>query len=73
MEVCGKWWKFRNVVVNQVVREAAIFSNFGGIVEGAKHYLKDCRYCFIRADKWVGNVQGHSRDLEAMPDFSSFL
>lgn len=69
-EDCGKWRKFRNVVVAQVKREIAVFSSFDGIVEGAKHYLKDCRHCCIRADRWIGQVQGRVWD---MPKFTSFL
>ncbi|KAF8234764.1 hypothetical protein L208DRAFT_1259924, partial [Tricholoma matsutake] len=69
-EDCGKWRKFRNVVVAQVKREIAVFSSFDRIVEYAKHYLKDCRHCCIRADRWIGQVQGHVWD---MPKFTSFL
>jgi len=71
MADCGLWRKFRNVVVSQVKREKAIFSSFDRIVEGAKHYLKDCRHCRIRADKWTGRVHGHMWEDE--PKFTLFL
>jgi len=70
MKDCGKWRKFRSVVVSQVKHEIAIFSSFEGIVEGAKHYLKDCRHCCIRANHWTGRVCRYSQD---MPKFTSFL
>ena len=73
IEDCGKWRKFRNVVVSQIRREVAIFSCFDSIVEGAKHYPKDCRHCYIRADKWIDKVNGQSRRVENMPEFTSFL
>ena len=37
------------MVVSQVRREVAIFSKSGSIVDGAKHHLKDCRYCRMRS------------------------
>ena len=64
------WRKFRNVVVSQVKREMAVFSSFGSIVEDAKHYLKDCRHCCIRADNWACRVPRHMGDV---PKFTSFL
>ena len=68
---CKLWRKFRHVVVSQVKREVVIFSSFDSIVEGAKHHLKDCRHCCIRADNWTGRV--HRQNWEDMPKFTFFL
>lgn len=70
---CNMWRKFRNVVVAQVRREITIFSRFDDIVEGAKHYLKDCRHCGIRADKWTEKVQRHISVGERMTPLTTFL
>jgi len=73
MESCKMWRKFKNVVVAQVKREIAIFSSFGSIVEDAKDYLKDCRHCGIRADRWTERVQRHIVRREGTKPFTSFL
>jgi hypothetical protein len=73
MDYCERWRKFRNVVVAQVKRDITIFSRFDGIVDDAKRYLKDCRHCGIRADKWAERVLRHTIDLESRTPFTSFL
>ena len=70
---CYRWRKFWNVVTSQVRREITIFSRFDDIVEGAKHYLKDCRHCGIRADRWTERVQRHISIGERMTPFTTFL
>jgi hypothetical protein len=54
-----------------VKREIVIFSSFDSIVEDAKHYLKDCHDCCIRADGWKGRVHGRAWDIPL--EFISFL
>lgn len=70
---CRKWRRFRHEVTCKVRREIAIFSKFDDIIEGAKHYLKDCRHCGIRADRWTGRVQRHISIEERMTPFTTFL
>jgi len=73
---CIRWWKFRNVVVSQVRLEPAIFSRFYGIVESAKHHLKDCRHCGIRAERWADRVQRYNvlgEKGERTTPFTAFL
>ena len=65
------WQKFGDVVVSQVKHELVIFSSFGSIAEGVKHYLKDCCHCHIRVDNWMCRVHGHM--WEDKPMFTSFL
>ena len=48
-------------------------SRFDDIVEGAKQYLKDCRHCGIRADKWTERVLRHISIRERMTPFTAFL
>jgi hypothetical protein len=70
---CIRWRKFRNVVISQVRRELTIFSRFDDIVEGTKHYLRDCRHCGIRADSWTRRVLRHISIGERMTPFTTFL
>ncbi|KDR73372.1 hypothetical protein GALMADRAFT_1341949 [Galerina marginata CBS 339.88] len=71
---CRMWRKFRNVVLAQVKREAVIFLSFNGLVDGARHYLKDCRHCGIRADRWTERVRRNAWEVESMGSpFTSFL
>jgi hypothetical protein len=79
---CIRWRKFRKVVISQVRHGRAIFSRFDDIVEGTKHYLKNCRHCGIRADRWtervlqhisIGDSIYHFSDLDLEPFCLSFF
>ena len=73
---CIRWRKFRNVVISQVRLELAMFSRFYLMVESTKHYLKGCRHCGIRAERWTDRVQRHNilgAKGERTTPFSAFL